>query len=313
MEGRRDAPAGFRRIPRAEWSQLAGSSATGLSEQDLEPLLGVNESLDLDEVRTVLRPLTDYLRLRAEHDVALRIDAADFLGIDYRPAPYVVGVVGSVAVGKSTLAKVLQALLRRAPEHPTVDVVATDSFLHTNDELQRRGILHRKGFPESYDWDALTTFLLAVRAGEPDLTVPVYSHVRFDLVPGAVQEVSSPEVLVVEGLNLLQAPPPGSGPILPSDLVDLTVYVDAAEADIRRWFVDRFLALRSEVFVDPDSFFHEYAGLTDEQAVDTAERVWRSINGRNLREHIAPTRARADLVLVKGPTHDVEEIHLRIV
>jgi type I pantothenate kinase len=311
VEGRREAPAGFRRISREQWARLAPDGPTGLTEQDLEPLWGLNEHLDLDEVRTVLLPLTDFLRMRAEHDVALRIDTADFLGMDYRPAPYVIGVVGSVAVGKSTLAKVLQALLQRAPEHPGVDVVATDSFLFDNDELQRRGILHRKGFPESYDWDALVSFLLAVRAGEQDIEVPVYSHVRYDVLPDEVQRVASPELLIIEGINLLQAPPPGSGPVLPSDLVDLAIYVDASEADLRRWFVDRFLALRAAVFIDPESFFHEYADLSDEQAVETAERVWKSINGRNLREHIAPTRARADLVLVKGADHDIGEIHLR--
>jgi len=312
VEPGREVPAGFRRIPRAEWARLAGNGRSGLADADLAPMLGLNESLDLAEVHMVLLPLTNYLRLRAEHEVSLRIDAADFLGLEYRPAPYVVGVVGSVAVGKSTLAKVLQLLMGRAPEHPTVDVVGTDSFLFSNAELQRRGILHRKGFPESYDWAGLNDFLLAVRSGQRDIRVPVYSHLRYDLVPDATHELSRPEILVIEGLNLLQSPPPGSGSLLPSDLVDLTIYVDADEADIRRWFVDRFLALRSAVFIDPESFFHEYAGLTDDQAVDTAERVWRSINGRNLREHIAPTRPRADIVLVKGPDHDVEEIHLRV-
>lgn len=312
MEQRAAGVTGFRRIPRQEWAALGRGGRTGLHDGELEPLLGVNESLDLDEVRAVLLPLANLLRLRAEHEVSRRLDTSEFLGVPYEPAPIVVGIAGSVAVGKSTLAKVLELLLGRAVEHPSVAVIGTDSFLYSNQELQRRGILHRKGFPETYDWDGLLGFLHGVRSGAGASQVPVYSHLRYDLVEGEHQLVDRPEIVILEGLNVLQAPPAGSGTTLPSDLMDLTVYVDAAETDIHRWFVERFLALRGSVFSDPESFFHEYAALTDEQAVQIAERVWKSINGRNLREHIAPTRSRADLILGKGPDHRVEEIHLRV-
>ncbi|MFZ4519809.1 MAG: type I pantothenate kinase [Microthrixaceae bacterium] len=304
-------PPGFVTVGRAEWAALAGDGRTGLTSEELAPLTAFDPALDLDEVRSVLLPLADLLRLRAVLEMDLRAAQDAFLGREPRVTPYVVGITGSVAAGKSTLAEVLRLLVSRAPERPTVDVVATDSFLLTNDELRARGILHRKGFPESYDWSAMEEFLLGLRLGTPVLDVPVYSHLRYDRVPGEVRTLVEPQLVIVEGVNVLQAPPAGSARLLPSDLVDLRVYVDADEAHLRRWFIERFMAFRTSVFTDPESFYHEYANLTDEQSVDVAERVWRSINGRNLRDHIAPTRVRADLILAKGEDHAVEAVHLR--
>jgi type I pantothenate kinase len=215
-------------------------------------------------------------------------------------------VVGSVSVGKSTLAAALRGLVG-AP----VEVVSTDAFLFDNAELARRGLEDRKGFPESYDWDALVSFLADLRSGRTGIEVPVYSHARYDIEPDRRQRLGAAEVVVVEGLNLLQAPPGLGGGPLPSDLLDVSVYLDAAEADIRRWYVERFLGLRETVFSEPDSYFTMFAGLSDAEAVATAQGIWDAINHPNLVEHILPTRERADVVLVKGPDHRVVEVHLR--
>lgn len=308
----RRATSTFRHLSREEWTAIGGPAATGLQDEEIEALAGIGDAIDADEVQAVLVPLANYLRMRAEHVFALRLATAEFLGEQYRAWPFIIGVVGSVGVGKSTLARLLQLLVSRAHERPTVEVVSTDSFLFPNEELERRGILHRKGFPESYDHEAMIAFLEAVRAATPRVEVPVYSHLRYDVVPGEVQAVDQPQVLILEGLNLLQPPPPGAGRMPASDLIDLSIYVDADEEHIHQWFIERFLAMRETLFTDPDSFFHEYAGLSVPQAVETAERVWRNINGRNLRENVAPSRERADLILHKGADHEVAEVYLRM-
>ena len=302
-----EAAAGFRRLSRGEWASVAGVGGHALSEQAVQAALGANPSLDPGDVRSVLVPLARYLGMRADHARALRAAESEFLGTPFRSAPFVVGVVGPVAVGKSTLAATLEALLAG----PDATVVSTDSFLYPNAVLEARGIVDRKGFPESYDWDALTAFLLAVRSGESDITTPVYSHDHYDVLDGAVERVGEPGVLVVEGLNLLQAPPT-PGALEPADLVDLAIYVDADGDHIRQWFIERFLGLRAAAGDDPWAFFHMFAVMSDDQALDTAVALWEGINAPNIRDHIAPTRSRADLVLVKGEDHGVQEIHLRL-
>jgi type I pantothenate kinase len=232
-----------------------------------------------------------------------------FLGAPPRPVPFVIGLAGSVAVGKSTTARVLQALLARWPAHPRVELVTTDGFLYPNAELEVRGLMERKGFPESYRTAELVRFLAALKDGEPELDVPVYSHVRYDVLPDERQHVERPDVVIVEGLNVLQVV--GGATQQVADHFDFSVFVDAEEADIEHWYTERFRTLRETVFNDPESFFHGYASLTEAEADEFAGLVWASINRPNLREHILPTRARAHLVLEKGRDHRVQRVHLR--
>ena len=228
--------------------------------------------------------------------------------------PYVIGIAGSVAVGKSTTARLLQLLLARWPEHPRVDLVTTDGFLLPNAELRRRGLMERKGFPESYDRRALLGFVTAVKSGAAEVAAPVYSHLAYDVVQDEQVVVRRPDVLLLEGLNVLQPPRPradGAYGLAVSDFFDSSVYVDAEPEDVRRWYVERFLRLRGTAFADPRSHFHRYAALSDAEAVAEAERIWDTINGPNLRENIAPTRGRATVVLEKGPDHAVRAVRLR--
>ncbi len=232
-----------------------------------------------------------------------------FLGVLPAPRPYIIGLAGSVAVGKSTTARILQALLARWPAHPKVDLVTTDGFLHPNRELAARGLTERKGFPESYDTAALVAFLAALKRGEPEVSAPVYSHVRYDIVDGEEQVLRTPDVVIVEGLNVLQTSRGVTRHV--SDFFDFSIYVDAEEPDIEQWFLERFFMLRETVFADPESFFHPYASMNEDQAESFARMVWSTINGVNLREEILPTRARADLVLEKGRDHRVRRVRLR--
>jgi type I pantothenate kinase len=304
-------------MTRAAWA----ARATRSTGRDGAGRAAGPQAPDEAEIDEVLGPLAELLALAAARERRRRLEAARRLDVEPRPAPFVVGVVGAVSVGKSTLSGTLRGLLEAGwpvagtggPGEGGVStaVVSTDAFLFDNAELARRGLSDRKGFPESYDWDGLARFLTAVREGEPRVSVPVYSHVRYDIEPGRRQVVAGPGIVIVEGLNLLQVPPGGSAFPPPSDLVDLSVYLHAEEPDIRHWFVERFLGLRGTVFSDPDSYFTTFAGLSDAEAVATAGRIWDTINGPNLAEHIAPTRPRADVVLVKGPDHRIEEVHLR--
>jgi type I pantothenate kinase len=298
---------------RASWARLRANTPLTLTEDDLAALRGVNEAISLDEVADVYLPVSRLLNLSVAATRELHRATALFLG-EPVAAPFVIGLAGSVAVGKSTAARILQRLLSRWPESPRVDLVATDGFLLPNATLEARGLLERKGFPESYDRRALVRFVSDVKAGLPEVAAPVYSHVRYDIVPGETLVVRSPDVLIVEGLNVLQtgaAPPRGQGQPFVSDFFDFTIYVDADEADVSRWYVDRFLRLRETVFRDPSSYFRRYADLDDDEAVATAGRIWSEINGVNLRENIAPTRGRARLILEKGPDHAVRRVLLR--
>jgi type I pantothenate kinase len=294
---------------RRQWAALRANTPLDLGPDDLAELQGINERLDLEEVADVYLPLSRLLSLHAIATADREVVADTFLGVLPAPRPYVIGLAGSVAVGKSTTSRILQALLARWPAHPRVELVPTDGFLHPNRVLEERGLMDRKGFPESYNTGALVRFLAAMKSGEPEVSAPVYSHVRYDILDGELQVVCEPDIVIVEGLNVLQITPGAERHV--SDFFDFTIYVDAEEADIERWFMERFFTLRATVFADPESFFHDYASLSDDDAEQMARFVWRTINGVNLREEILPTRARAQLVLEKGPDHRVRRVRLR--
>ena len=299
---------------REQWSELRAATPLTLSESDLESLRGINERIDLDEVVTVYLPLTRLLNLYVAATQNLHKASAAFLGTQAPKVPYVIGVAGSVAVGKSTFARILQALLARWPDHPQVDLVTTDGFLHPNHVLEERGIMNRKGFPESYDTRRLLQFLRDLKGGAPEATAPVYSHVVYDIVVDAEVVVRQPDIVILEGLNVLQVGGATDG-VSPtefvSDYFDFSIYIDADERDIEEFYVQRFLTLCETVFQDPGSFFQHYAHLTRDEATATARLIWREINGKNLRENIAPTKTRAGLLLFKGRDHRVTEMRLR--
>ena len=299
----------FLTIGREEWRRLRASTPLTLDEAGLDQLRGINERIDLAEVADIYLPLSRLLNLHVAATQELNQVSARFLGAARPRVPYIIGIAGSVAVGKSTFARILQALLARWPEHPAVDLVTTDGFLRPNAELAARGIMNRKGFPESYDTRRLIEFLREVKSGAIEVQAPVYSHLAYDIVPDEHVVVRQPDVVILEGLNVLQV---GDGAAeFVSDFFDFSIYVDADEVDVEQWYVERFLALRGTAFRDPGSFFREYAPLGTEDAVSTARGIWADINGRNLRENIAPTRDRATLIVHKGRDHRVTEVQLR--
>ena len=300
----------FVEIDRRRWAALAPATPQPLTEQELVQLRGLGDSLDLREVAEVYVPLSRLLNLYAAGARDLHSATRSFLGESGRSTPFVIGVAGSVAVGKSTIARLLRELLSRWEDTPRVERVTTDGFLLPTAELARRGILHRKGFPESYDRRALLRFVSRVKSGVEEVRAPVYSHLTYDRVPDAEIIVRRPDILIVEGLNVLQPPGPGAS-LAVSDLFDFTVYVDARTSDIAQWYEDRFLALQSGAFADPRSYFHRYAALSHEQAIAKAREIWREINEPNLVENILPTRARASLVLRKEHDHTVSTVLLR--
>ncbi|GAA4358650.1 type I pantothenate kinase [Microbacterium rhizosphaerae] len=304
------APQLYREIDRDEWARLAAGIPQPLSETEVVQIRGLGDRLDLAEVREVYLPLSRLLSLYANATKRLGADTSDFLGEPDVTTPFVVGVAGSVAVGKSTIARLLRELMSRWSDTPRVELVTTDGFLLPNAELERRGIMDRKGFPESYDRRALLDFLTAVKSGEPEVKAPVYSHVRYDIIPDAHITVRRPDVVIVEGLNVLQ-PPPSRNDVAVSDLFDFSVYVDADADHIAQWYVDRFLALRQSAFANPTSFFRVFAELSDDEAIERAMRFWNEINLPNLEENVLPTRHRASLVLRKGADHKVESVLLR--
>ena len=291
-----------------EWAALRANTPMTLDESDLDKLRGINDLISLEEVANVYLPLSRLLNLYVTASQGLYNVTDTFLGRPAAKVPYIIGVAGSVAVGKSTTSRVLQALLSRWPDHPQVDIVTTDGFLHPNSVLQQRGHLHRKGFPESYDQRGLLEFVAAVKSGEAEVEAPVYSHEAYDIVAGVKTTVAQPDIVIVEGLNVLQT---GDARVMVSDYFDFSVYVDANEADIRSWYIDRFMTLRKTIFRDPNSYFHRYAGLSDETAVETAREIWDTINGVNLRENIFPTRERAHLIVEKADDHLVRRVRLR--
>lgn len=294
---------------RDTWAELRDSTPLTLGERELSELQGINDKIDLDEVAAVYLPLSRLLNLYVSATQDLHKVSATFLGTVAPKVPYVIGVAGSVAVGKSTFARILQALLAQWPDHPKVDLITTDGFLHPNSVLEERGIMNRKGFPESYDTRELLRVLREIKSGHPEVSAPIYSHVVYDIVDDERVVTRQPDIVIIEGLNVLQTSVGFSEFV--SDYFDFSIYIDADEADIERWYIDRFLALRESVFQDPDSFFRFYAELTDDEAIATAKGIWREINGRNLADNIAPTRDRASLILRKAADHRVDRVQLR--
>ncbi|MET0734190.1 MAG: type I pantothenate kinase [Microbacterium sp.] len=304
------APSRYREIDRAEWARLAAGMAQPLTETEVVQLRGIGDRLDLTEVREVYLPLSRLLSLYASSTKRLGADTSAFLHEPDTTTPFVLGVAGSVAVGKSTVSRLLRELMSRWPSTPRVELVTTDGFLFPNAELERRGIMARKGFPESYDRRALLNFLTEVKSGAAEVRAPFYSHMRYDIVPDAHVTVRRPDVVIVEGLNVL-APPPSPNDVAISELFDFSIFVDAATDDISAWFVDRFLALKRGAFANPSSFFNVFAHLTDDEAVEMALGYWNDINLPNLMENVLPTRHRAALVLHKAADHKVERVLLR--
>lgn len=294
---------------RKQWRTLRKSTPLVLTEDELIGLRGLGEQIDLAEVAEVFLPLSRLIHLQVAARQRLFAATATFLGEKHpdRQVPFVIGVAGSVAVGKSTTARVLQALLSRWESHPRVDLVTTDGFLYPTRELTRRGIMHRKGFPESYDRRKLLRFVTEVKSGAEEVAAPVYSHISYDIVPGQYHLVRQPDILILEGLNVLQTGPR----LMVSDLFDFSIYVDARIEDIENWYVQRFLALRKTAFANPGSHFHHYSVLNDQDAVAAAKEVWHSINRPNLVENILPTRPRATLVLRKDIDHSINRLRLR--
>lgn len=308
-------PAGEPRylsFTRSEWAALRLNTPLTLADSDLATLRGAIEQVSLAEVAEVFLPLSRLLNLHVAARRNLDRVKDTFLGRPVGRPPYVIALAGSVAVGKSTFARVLRAILGRWPDHPRVDLVTTDGFLHPNRELEARGILHRKGFPESYDRARMVQFLVDVKSGADAVEAPVYSHLHYDIVPGEVQVVTRPDIVIFEGLNVLQAGASGRGShAIVSDFFDFSIYLDADEADIENWYVERFRLLQRNVFRRPGAYFKGYRDLPPEEAERVARRIWREINGLNLRENILPTRGRARIVLRKGRDHAVHEVRLR--
>ncbi len=311
-------PAGqyslYTRFSREEWGKLREDTPLTLSESELAELRGLNERVSLDEVADIYLPLARLLRLYVDASQNLFHATGAFLGNPAKKVPYVIGLAGSVAVGKSTTARILRALLSRQANHPKVDLIPTDGFLYPNRVLQEQGLMERKGFPESYDVHSLFRLLSDLKSGLPNLRAPVYSHLHYDVSRDRFICVDQPDVVLVEGLNILQSGPSAGNPntsIFISDFFDFSIYLDAEEQLIRNWYVQRFLTLRDTAFQSPESYFHRYASLTQAQAAQVAEEIWETINGRNLRENILPTRPRADLILQKAADHSIQAVDLR--
>ena len=301
-------------LSREQWSQLRAAVPLSLTEADLIQLRGIHDELSLDEVRDIYLPLSRLLNLYVKARQSRSKVIEQFLGTQPSHLPYIISIAGSVAVGKSTTARSLQALLDRWPEHPKVELVTTDGFLFPNHELEARGLMKKKGFPLSYDMRRLVNFVADIKAGAASVSAPVYSHHSYDIVPGAEKRVEQPDILIIEGLNVLQSGmdyPHDPHHVFVSDFVDFSIYVDAEESLLKNWYIERFLKFRQSAFSDPECYFHHYAALSEAESVAIASQIWDEINYPNLKSNILPTRERASLILTKGAAHAIEQVKLR--
>lgn len=305
-----DALSPFNEISREDWAVLGNSTELPLTESEIQQIRGLGDFLDIKEVQDVYLPLSRLLNLYVSEHQKLHRVTSDFLGERAGRVPFIIGVAGSVAVGKSTVSRLLKELLSRWEGTPSVEMITTDGFLYPNAELERRGLMERKGFPESYDRLALLKFVADIKSGVPEVSAPVYSHLVYDIVEGATNKVRNPDVLIVEGLNVLQSPGQGQDVAL-SDFFDFKIYLDADTQSIAKWFIERFEQLRETAFTNPASYFHRYAEMPYNKALARANEIWATINLPNLTDNILPTRTRATLVLQKGSEHAVERVLLR--
>lgn len=304
----------YLQFDRTQWAALRDSVPLTLSEEEIVKLKGINEDLSLEEVAQIYLPLSRLLNFYISSNLRRQAVLEQFLGTDGQKIPYVIGIAGSVAVGKSTTARLLQALLSRWPEHRSVELITTDGFLHPNKVLNERGLMKKKGFPQSYDMHSLVKFVSEVKSGAKRVTAPVYSHLIYDVVPEGNKVIEQPDILILEGLNVLQSGmdyPHDPHRVFVSDFVDFSIYVDAPETLLQSWYINRFLKFRQGAFSNPDSYFHHYSKLPEQEAINIATQLWNEINGLNLQQNILPTRERASLIMTKSANHAVESVRLR--
>ncbi|TEW54114.1 type I pantothenate kinase [Psychromonas sp. RZ22] len=304
----------YMHFERKQWSQLRDNVELTLSEQDIAQLRGINESLSMQEVVDIYLPLSRLLNLYVEARQHRHTVRDKFLDSTHEKIPYIIGIAGSVAVGKSTSARILQALLSRWPEHPKVALVTTDGFLRPNQDLVARNLMHKKGFPESFDTKALIEFVSAIKSGDKNITAPIYSHLTYDIIPDQLVHIEQPDIVILEGLNVLQTAhdePEQANRVFVSDFVDFSIFVDADTDLLKTWYIQRFLKFREGAFTNPNAYFHSYSKMSEEEAIAIASKIWDEINGINLEENIRPTRDRANLILKKSTNHQVSSVKLR--